>query len=394
MNTPAGNGCTIINGVIGTQRCSLRFEDSRISALGVSPGFKDTVVDLDGDRLLPGLINAHDHLQLNNFSRLKYRERHDNVAEWIADIDARRATDLDIAGPARVDRDLRLRLGGVKNILGGVTTVAHHDPWYPVLGAADFPCRVLRDYAWTHSLALDGEIEVRRSFRETPAELPWFIHAGEGVDDSAQREFAALENLECVASNSLLIHGVAFTGEQRARLAARGAGLIWCPSSNYFLFGRTAECADLISRGRVALGSDSRLTGAGDLLDEIAIARKWHQVAEVDLEMMVTSVAASLLRLVDRGELRAGMLADCVVLPRDLPLSAARRADLRCVLLGGVMCCGDPDLAERLMAPERRVPVSIDGRPKVIDRALADFLRLSPVQEPGVLMTERRGKAA
>ena len=46
------------------------------------------------------------------------------------------------------------------------------------------------------------------------------------------------------------------------------------------------------------------------------------------------------------------------------------------------------------MAPERRVSVSIDGRPKVIDRALADFLRLAPVQEPGVLMTERRGKAA
>jgi cytosine/adenosine deaminase-related metal-dependent hydrolase len=393
-NPAANERCTFINATIGARDSSLRMVSGFIDALAVAPQPGDPVVDLRGDRILPGLINAHDHLQLNNFPRLKYRERHENVAQWIADIDTQRATDPAIAESARVARDLRLRLGGVKNILSGVTTVAHHDPWYPVLGAADFPCRVLPDYGWAHSLALEGEFKVRASHRGTPANRRWFIHAGEGVDAAARREFSTLEDLDCIAPNSLLIHGVAFTAAERARLAARGAGLIWCPSSNFFLLGDTAECADLISQGRVALGSDSRLSGAGDLLDELAVARETCGVAEADLETMVTSVAASLLGLPDRGELRAGALADCVVLPRDLPLSAARRADLRCVMLGGVMCYGDEDLARVLMAPERRVPVTVDGRPKILERGIAEFLRTSPVQERGVRVMESRGKAA
>jgi len=109
---------------------------------------------------------------------------------------------------------------------------------------------------------------------------------------------------------------------------------------------------------------------------------------------MVTSAAAQLLGLPDRGALRAGALADCVILPRDLPLSAAHRADLRCVMLGGVMRYGDEDLAQVLMAPERRVPVTVDGRPKIVERGIAEFLRTSPLQERGVAVMESRGKAA
>jgi cytosine/adenosine deaminase-related metal-dependent hydrolase len=385
---------TFVNATIGGDISSLRIEAGRISALAVAPQAGDSVVDLRGDRILPGLINAHDHLQLNNFPRLKYRERHTNIAQWIADIDTQRATDPAIAEPSRVARDLRLRLGGVKNILSGVTTVAHHDPWYPVLGASDFPCRVLPDYGWAHSLVIDGEVKVRESFRATPAGQRWFIHAGEGVDAYARREFATLDNLECIAFNTLLIHGVAFNAGERAHLAAHGAGLIWCPSSNDFLLGETADCADLISTGRVALGSDSRLSGAGDLLDELAFARESRGVVEADLEKMVTSVAARLLGLPDRGELRAGALADCVILPRNLPLSTARRADLRCVMLGGGMRYGDEDLATILMPAERRVAVTVDGRPKIVDRTIAEFLRTSPLQERGLRVMESRGKAA
>jgi cytosine/adenosine deaminase-related metal-dependent hydrolase len=393
MNVAATAGCTFVNARIGAGESSLRIEGGCIRALAATPHPTDTVVDLRGDRLLPGLINAHDHLQLNNFPQLRYRDVHKNVAQWIADIDVRRTTDPAIAEPARVPRDLRLRLGGLKNLLSGVTTVAHHDPWYPVLGADDFPCRVLPDYGWAHSLALDGEIKVRDSFQAC-AGRSWFIHAGEGVDAAAAREFATLEDLGCIASNTLLIHGVAFTAVERGRLAARGAGLIWCPSSNYFLFGETADCADLIRAGRVALGSDSRLSGAGDLLDELAVARERRGVAEHDLESMVTSGAARLLGLHDRGELRAGTLADCVILPRTSRLSTAGRAQVRCVMVGGLMRYGDEDLAQVLMPPEQRVPVVVDGRPKVLERTIAEFLRASPLQERGVRLAESRGKAA
>ncbi len=46
----------------------------------------DMVVDLDGAFVLPGLINAHDHLELNHYGRLKRRDRYDNATAWIDDL--------------------------------------------------------------------------------------------------------------------------------------------------------------------------------------------------------------------------------------------------------------------------------------------------------------------
>ncbi|HEU4590686.1 MAG TPA: hypothetical protein VFS13_07240, partial [Steroidobacteraceae bacterium] len=207
-----------MNAAIGTRETSLRMVGARIATLDAAPCSGDIVVDAAGDRFLPGLINAHDHLQLNNFPRLKYREAHADVGEWIADIDARRTTDRAIAEPASLSRASRLLVGGIKNILSGVTTVAHHDRFDPLLDAAGFPCRVLAEYGWSHSLGLDGDEAVRASYRATPRKIPWFIHAGEGLSAAARDEFARLDRLGCVGPNTRLIHGVAFSVEQRARL--------------------------------------------------------------------------------------------------------------------------------------------------------------------------------
>ncbi|HJS74448.1 MAG TPA: hypothetical protein VJ921_09185, partial [Vicinamibacteria bacterium] len=49
---------------------SIRFA-SRVLSLGDSPGRSDVVVDVDGAFVLPGLVNAHDHLELNHYGRLK-----------------------------------------------------------------------------------------------------------------------------------------------------------------------------------------------------------------------------------------------------------------------------------------------------------------------------------
>ena len=64
---------------------SIRFS-SRVLSLGERPKPHDTVVDLGGAIVLPGLINAHDHLELNHYGRLKGRERYENASRWIADI--------------------------------------------------------------------------------------------------------------------------------------------------------------------------------------------------------------------------------------------------------------------------------------------------------------------
>ena len=52
---------------------SVRFS-ARVLALGDRPRRGDTVVDLAGAFVVPGLVNAHDHLELNHYGRLKCRD--------------------------------------------------------------------------------------------------------------------------------------------------------------------------------------------------------------------------------------------------------------------------------------------------------------------------------
>jgi cytosine/adenosine deaminase-related metal-dependent hydrolase len=151
---------------------------------------------------------------------------------------------------------------------------------------------------------------------------------------------------------------------------AAGAGLVWCPTSNLRLFGKTAEIADLVDSGRVALGSDSRLTGGRDLLEEVRVARDIAGCDARTLESLVTEAAAKLLRLTDRGTLRAGARADILVLPAALPLSKATRTDIRLVMLGGNMCLGDRDLADMIMPSSHSSTIRVDGRTKIVGRAL------------------------
>ena len=363
-------------------RGAVRVGGARIVALDGAPHAGDRRIDLGGDRLLPGLINAHDHLQLNALPRLKYRDRYASATEWIADIGPRLKVESTFVANGAVPREQRLLIGGVKNLLSGVTTVAHHDPGDESLLDERFPVRVLGRQGWSHSLALDGAEAVQRSFRQTPPHWPWIIHAAEGIDDVARAEFDQLEALGCLQANTVLVHGVALDAAQQRRLVAAGAALVWCPTSNLHLFDRTPEVRALFDTRRLALGSDSRISGQGDLLAELRVAREVSDLDDAELQSLVTDRAAQVLRLPDRGVLTAGALADLVVLPAGLPLSRASRADIRLVLVGGVPRYADPDLAQALDAD--LVEVRVDGRRKCLARPLVDALRESPLHEPGL----------
>src|SRR5690348_17000286 len=74
----------------GGERNVVRVTGARIASLGEAARAGDRVIDLDGDRLLPGLINAHDHLALNNLPRVEPPGFYQHAREWIADVDAER----------------------------------------------------------------------------------------------------------------------------------------------------------------------------------------------------------------------------------------------------------------------------------------------------------------
>lgn len=373
---------------------ALRIAGSRIVGHELPAQAGDRCIDLHGDRLLPGLINAHDHLQLNALPRLKYRAHYANAAQWIADIDPRLQSDPLLLDYGAVAREQRLLIGGIKNLLSGVTTVAHHDPLYPSLVDEAFPVRVLMAFGWSHSLSLEGPRSVQSAHHQTPAHWPWIIHAGEGTDAAAAAEFEQLEALGCLTANTLLVHGVALDSAQQQRLVEAGAGLIWCPSSNLHLFERTVDIRLLLEPRRLALGSDSRISGGLDLLAELRLARQLARLDEACLESLVTDRAAALLRLADRGTLAPGALGDLIVLPAALPLSRAHRADLRLVLVGGVPRYADPDYAAAFGRDADLVAVRVDGRPKFLARSLVAALGAASIREPGLELDTRLPETA
>jgi cytosine/adenosine deaminase-related metal-dependent hydrolase len=381
---------------------SIRFS-SRVLSIGERPKHGDTVIDLQGGFVLPGLVNAHDHLELNHYGRLKGRDRYENASDWIADMRPRLSDDPAIRCAKAHPLIERLFIGALKNLLAGVTTVAHHNPFYAELRRT-MPIRVVRRYGWAHSFLLEtqpagargepgGDVAVR--FRATPPDAPFVVHLAEGIDDEARGELAKLEALGCLKPNTVIIHGVAIDEGGWRRVARAGGGLVWCPASNAFLFGQTARVREMIAgdgdaRVIVALGTDSRVTGSLDLLDELRAAREALTATPDALLAMVTSDAGTLLRQPRAGRLAVGAPADLVVIPplAETPgaaLLAARRRDVRFVAVAGRPLVGDAEFSSVFRA--RKVtarPLRVDAAAKLADSGLVRRIAGCPIAEPGV----------
>jgi len=369
---------------------SLRIQGQRVAAIDGPPRKHDQIIDGQGGLLIPGLINAHDHLELNTFKRLKYRERYSHSLHWIEDIEARFDSDPNLVEPRRQPLADRLLVGALKNLLSGVTTVCHHNPLHRPLRWG-YPIRVVRNYGFAHSL-FRGD-DPQSSFGNTKAAHPWLIHLAEGVDGRAAEEFDRLDALGLVQPNTVLIHGVGLTPPQRQALIERGGGLVWCPGSNYFMFGQTAQVQKLAQAGKLALGSDSRLSGEFDLLHELRAARESGQLLPRTLFKTVTVDAARVLRLQrgGRGRIAVGGEADLILLP---PLDIAdpfahllnvNRAQLELVLLAGKPLAGSPRMQPVFEATRTQfAPVRVDESEKLLVKKLVKRLKKSSVQEPGV----------
>lgn len=369
---------------------TLRIKGRYIVAIGDAPQKGDRIVDGQGGVIIPGLINAHDHLELNTFKRLKYRERYTHSRQWIEDIEARFECDPDLTGPRQQPLAERLLVGALKNLLSGVTTVCHHNPLHKPL-RRNYPVRVVKRYGFCHSLFRGGD--VRASYQRTRSGRPWIIHLAEGVDAEAAAEFEQLDRLGALQANTVLVHGVGLTPKQRGVLVERGGGLIWCPGSNNFLFEQTACVGEVARAGKLALGSDSRLSGEFDLLSELRLAHQSKQLSPPELFRAVTTHAARLLRLEHggQGQLVAGGMADLVLLPPPTRadhfshLFNLSRAHLELVMLAGKPLVGSARMQPIFEATKTRfVPVLIDQTEKLLSQHVATRLKKSSVQEPGL----------
>lgn len=266
-----------------------------------------TSIDLSGYLLLPGLINSHDHLDFGLFPKLG-RGDYRNSAEWAEDIQRREAAV--IAHHRRIPKAVRCWWGAIRNLLCGATTVCHHNPPLGEFSDPDFPVRVLRDYEWAHSLSFDSVDATKLDVSK-----PFVIHAGEGVDENSAKEFSELDRRGLLNDRTVLVHALALDEAGLFLLNQRRAAVVWCPTSNRFLFGRTLDGNLLSQIDTVLLGSDSALTSPGDLLDDIRFAYRELGIHPERIYDMVFTAPARVFRTQHgEGGLKPGGVADLIAI--------------------------------------------------------------------------------
>jgi hypothetical protein len=285
-----------------------------------------------------------------------------NATAWARDV--YRPGESPVREHRRVPRRVRMYWGGLKNLVSGVTTVCHHNPYEPRTFGSTFPVRVLHEFGWAHSVAFSADIASR--FRSTPRDWPFILHLAEASDLSGRDEVYALRATGILDDRVVAVHGTGLDARGLALMRQRGASLIACPVSNLFTLGCTLRRSAFTSGLRIALGTDSGLTAHGDLLDALRVARATWKLSAARVYRMVTEHAASVLRLTEgQGALREGGIADLIAIrdsgrpPADALLDL-RRVEL--VVIGGRIRLISDRLAKRAGAPRRFERLRIAGR--------------------------------
>lgn len=328
-----GKSFQLTNARMGIGQDSLRdgvivITDGRIETIRDNVDTTMQALDLRGYVLLPGLINAHEHLEFGLFPRLgrpASAPRYRNSPEWAREIHQFHASAIEHY--RQIPRRAHLWWGAIRNLLCGVTTLCHHNPLHADMTLQDFPVRVLSQFGWSHSLTFDPRLAER--FQGVPSDQPFILHAAEGTDDESRREISQLDRMQALDERTVLVHGLGCTAEEISLINRRGVSLVVCPTSNLYLFGRTMSPDLLSSVDRLAIGSDSPITAAGDLLDEVRYLYAEAGLDPKQIYRMVTEASAEMLHLRDgQGRIADSGVADLIAVPDKFDSPALALANL------------------------------------------------------------------
>jgi cytosine/adenosine deaminase-related metal-dependent hydrolase/ubiquinone/menaquinone biosynthesis C-methylase UbiE len=363
---------------------TILIEDGRVDAILDKVDTTGQSLNLSGYCLLPGLINAHEHLEFGLFPRLgrpASARPYQNSPEWAREIHRVYADVIDHY--KQIPQTVHLWWGAIRNLLCGVTTICHHNPLHAELADQDFPVRIVSRFGWSHSLTFAPNLAER--VHATPKGQPFILHAAEGTDQESRNEVSELDRMQVLDERTVLVHGLACTAEEISIINRRSASLVVCPTSNRFLFGKTPSVELLTSIERVSLGSDSPITAAGDLLDEVRHLYKETGLDPEKIFRMITTTSAEILHLRDgQGQIAESGLADLIAIPDKyhtpgLALSNLAFGDVELVIVGGRVQVASPRLYARLPCDLRSGMelISVAGHQRWIRSPLQALFKVS-----------------
>jgi cytosine/adenosine deaminase-related metal-dependent hydrolase len=398
----------------GVQRDSwIVIEKGRIAAIQKERPAVANVVETK-DYVFPGFVDLHNHPMYNILPRWRPPHAYANRYEWRGDpiyraavapqADALKASFCDVDAYV----ELKLLMGGTTSSIGiskpstmpamdpCIAGLAHNLDWrtdphgavathQPVLNLIGITPGDLRDVkpADVAAKLRSGELDL----------LAIHIAEGKSTDPQTKSEFGMLEAGGLLTNRTAIIHGIALTDADYAKMAAAGAALVWSPRTNMVIYGETADvAAALRHRVTVALAPDWGPTGSDSLLDEIAFAaslsrtRLGGAISNQQLFEMATSIPAKIAR-VDKevGSLVPGLRADLFVLKSAnadayAALTQTGASGIALVVVDGIPVYGDSSYLKRLAVSPVEDFVVCNGHKSVSSRAfprgpLADLAR-------------------
>ncbi|MCF8031813.1 MAG: amidohydrolase family protein [Desulfarculaceae bacterium] len=325
---------------------AVTLQDGFITAVEAHPPRGTAVTDLGEGLLLPGLVNAHTHLELSGLAGLV--PPNGDFVDWLEQMVAMRPDTLRVGGAeatakavAGLARDGTALVGDITNTgkaaadlaQAGVSAVS----FYEALGAARAePPQAMAQ--WRGTLLSAAAVAAHAPYsvpterlaglKARAGDLPFCMHlaesraeveflAGNGPEGERLDRFLTkrglrrqdlhlasstplgqLEAAKALDASTLLVHGVQLTSAEAKRIARAGASLCVCPRSNLGLTKAIAPVEELLAVGvNLALGTDS-LASAPDLslwAEMTALAQAKPNLAPEAILTMATQGGASAL---------------------------------------------------------------------------------------------------